>query len=123
MTDYEYAADVARVLRGSYMRASNEAALQRSIELVLQRGRIAYQREKALGPGDRPDFLLRDGRIVLEAKARYNKKAIYRQIVRYAEHDQVTAILLVTGTATGMPATIEGKPVIVIPLGLGALGC
>ena len=123
MNDYDFAAVVVKVLRVSRMRASSEAALQHSIEEVLKAGRFPYEREKALGPKDRPDFLLADGRVVLEAKVKYGKRAIYRQLTRYAAHPQVTTLILVTGTASGMPAAINGKPVMVVPLGLGALGC
>jgi hypothetical protein len=123
MTDHFEARRTAQYLRGSRLRTSTEIALQASIGEALTAGAIAFEREKSLGPRDRPDFLLYGGRVVLEAKTRQPKKAIYRQITRYAQHEQVEAIILVTGTATGMPEEIDGKPVYVVSAGAGMLGC
>ncbi len=123
MTNENYAAIVASLLRTARLASSNEAALQISIRDVLTAAKFDFEREKALGPRDRPDFLLAGGAIVLEAKARYPKKQIYRQLERYAAHDGVEVLILVTATAMGMPATINGKPVHVVSLGMGALGC
>jgi hypothetical protein len=100
---------------------STENALQTSIQEAFDNAGVDYAREKALSRRDRPDFLCGD--VVIEAKCRYPKKAIYRQLVRYAEHDSVAAIILVTGTAMGMPDQINGKPVYVISAGMGAIGC
>lgn len=123
MTNSEYAAVVAAVLRTARLRASSEAALQASIGEALDVAKVEFERERSLGPKDRPDFLLAGGAVVLEAKARYPKKAIYRQLARYAEHAGVEAMILVTGTAMGMPEAINGKPVNVVPLGMGMVGC
>jgi hypothetical protein len=123
MTNREYAAVVAAVLRTARLRASSEAALQESIRDTLTAAKLEFEREKPLGPKDRPDFLLAAGAVPIEAKARYPKKAIYRQLCRYAEHQGVDAIILVTGTAMGMPAEINGKPIHVVSIGMGMLGC
>ena len=40
-----------------------------------------------------------------------------RQLQRYAEHDAIEALMLITATATGMPSEINGKPVRVVSLG------
>jgi len=123
MTDEKFAAVVAAVLRQSRLRLSTERALQDSIAEVLTAAKIPFEREKALSKRDRPDFLLADGRVVLEAKFKYPKKAIYRQLARYAEHDQVTVLMLITGTAMGMVDTIQDKPVVMISAGMGSMGC
>jgi hypothetical protein len=123
MTPEKYAAVISSLLRTARLRSSNEAALQLSLEETLTAANIEFEREKAIDKRDRPDFLLAGGGVVIEAKARYGKKAIYRQLCRYAEHDSVFAIILVTGTAMGMPEEINGKPVHVVSIGLGTLGC
>jgi hypothetical protein len=127
MTDQLHAQRIAGVLQRSQLRISTEAALQTSIRDALHAAGIDAAREMRLGPKDRPDFLSLDPveneTVVIEAKARYGRKAIYRQLVRYAEHDCVRAIVLVTGTAMGMPPAINGKPVYVVSIGLGMLGC
>jgi len=115
----EHALNVATVLRHTRMRISHEKALQADIEAALTRAGIDYSRERALSPADRPDFMCGD--VVIEAKARYGKRSIYRQLERYAAHDEVAAIVLVTGTAMGMPAAINGKPILVVSIGMSFL--
>jgi hypothetical protein len=113
------AAEVARFLRRTRMRVGNEAALQQSIEDALAAAGLAYLREHRLGPADRIDFLV--GGVGIEAKARYAKRAIYRQLERYAAHDVIASLILVTGTAMGLPAEINGKPVYIVSTGRAAL--
>lgn len=76
---------------------------------------VDYAREKPLGPKDRPDFL--SGGVAIEVKKRCGKKDIWLQMQRYAWHDSVEALILVTGTAVGMPEYINGKPVYVVSAG------
>ena len=113
------AQDIARELGRTRLRMSTEAALQIDVQGVLDRIGYDYAREKPLGPKDRPDFLAGD--VAIEVKARYSKRAIYRQLERYAGHDAVRAIVLVTGTALGMPAEIKGKPIYVVNVGMAFL--
>jgi hypothetical protein len=107
------------LLRRTRMRVANEAALQTSIEDALVAATVPYTREHRLSPADRIDFLC--GRVGIEAKARYNKRAIYRQLERYAAHDAIDALILVTGTAMGLPAEIGGKPVYIVSTGRASL--
>jgi hypothetical protein len=116
---HEHAADIATELGRHRLRATPESALQASIESVLNTMGVDFGREVKLSPADRPDFMCGD--VVLEAKAKYPKRSIYRQLERYAAHERVGAIILVTGTAMGMPAEINGKPVYVVSIGLGYL--
>lgn len=115
----ELAFDIASILRRTRLRISNEAWLQHDIEAALNKAGIDYAREKRLSPADRPDFMC--GTVAIEAKARYAKRSIYRQLERYAAHDAVSAIILVSGTAMGMPAEINGKPVLVVSIGMAFL--
>ena len=123
MDDVQVARVIAGLLRTARLRASNERALQDSIEEALTAAQIAFQREKALSRRDRPDFLAAVGAVVLEVKLKCARKTIYRQLERYAEHDSVRALILVTGTTMGMPEHINGKPIFLVPVGLGAIGC
>jgi hypothetical protein len=54
-------------------------------------------------------------------EARYGKRAIYRQLERYAAQPQIAALILVTGTAMGLPAAIGGKPVFIVSTGRASL--
>lgn len=119
MQPSELAFDVATVLRNTRLRVSHEAVLQNDIQAALDRAGIDYGREHALSQADRPDFMC--GGVVIEAKARYAKRSIYRQLERYAAHAEVTDIVLVSGTAMGMPAEINGKPILVVSIGMSFL--
>lgn len=107
-------------LRTGRYRVSTEAALQADIEARLTELRCTAWREWRLGPGDRVDFFV-EGGVAIEAKARCSKRQIFRQLERYALHVPVTALILVTGTAMGLPAVINGKPAFYVGLGRSAL--
>lgn len=115
MTDPAF---IVGALRQARFRVSTEAALQASIEEAL--APFPFEREARLGPGERVDFLV-DGSIGIEAKTRAAKRSIYMQLRRYAQHDAITALILVTGTAMGLPTHINGKPIFYVSIGRGAL--
>lgn len=73
---------------------NNEAELQAAIADVLD---AAGQREHRLTDTERPDFLI-DG-IAIECKVAGTQIAALRQCQRYARHDDVQAVLLVTTKA------------------------
>ena len=109
---------IVDILRTARLRASSEAQLQLSIAERLNQfeGDFSYKREVILSPKDRPDFIV-DGGIVIEAKTKCARRTIWRQIARYAEHECVTALILVTGTALGVPPTASGKPIFYVSRG------
>ena len=115
----EHAVRLTALLRRTRMRVGSEAALQQSIEDALAAAGEEFTREARLGPADRIDFLA--GAVGIEAKARYGKRAIYRQLERYAAKDSIEALILVTGTALGMPPAINGKPIYIVSTGRAAL--
>lgn len=98
----------------------SEALLQEDVERHLHAGAIPYLREHILGPCERVDFLVA-GHIAVELKIRASRKSIYRQLERYAKHEIVEGLILVTASALGMPKEIGGKPVYIVQLGLSAL--
>lgn len=56
------------------------------------------------------------GGVVVEVKLKGSPTAIYRQLERYAKHECVTAILLVTARSMTLPVQIFGKPAAVSSL-------
>jgi hypothetical protein len=75
------------------------------------------EREKRLGAGDIPDFLI-DGSIVVEVKVRgASKPGLKRQLDRYARYDCVKALILVTGVAVALASPTTCKPLFVVSLG------
>lgn len=107
-------------LRRQRYRVGQEALLQQDIETNLRFLQIAFEREVRLAPGERIDFLIAGG-IGIEAKTRCPPRSIYRQLERYAALDAITSLILITGTALGLPATIKGKPLFYVSTGRASL--
>ena len=121
MTGAEAAQAVADHLCGFKYQWTTEVELQQAIWDVLP---AAFQadRERALSRRDRPDFIVDvDGcSVAIEVKVAGARNAVLRQLGRYAEHDQVDAIVLASGRrvlAAGIPEIIHAKPVLAIHLG------
>jgi hypothetical protein len=115
-----FAQTLADLLSGHRYRYSSETDLQAAIAKLLDRAGIDYQREFRLNAHDRPDFMLGD--VAVEVKIDGSLASVVRQISRYAEHDAVRAIVLVSTRAVhrSMPAAFNGKPVVVASLLGGA---
>lgn len=76
--------------------------------------------EYRLSETDRVDFYVPPG-VVVECKIKGPALGVLRQLERYAEHDQVEALILYTSYWMRLPNEINGKPAIVVPAGLGWL--
>lgn len=92
-------------------RFCDEDDLQKGVAQALDNVGINYEREKVLGPQDRPDFLI-DGHIALEIKVKGSVAQALRQVNRYALHEQISSVLLVgsPGWLNRVPSSIGGKP-------------
>lgn len=110
---------VVALLTSTRFDLATEASIQRDIDRVFtaEIGGEGYGREVRLSPRDRVDFLV-GGCIAVEVKHRRAKASpTLRQLARYAEHPDVTAIILATGWPMAMPAELNGKPLHQIGLG------
>ena len=108
---------ICATLKRFHFSYQNELELQDGIAQALSAATIPYEREKRLTPTDRPDFFV-DG-IVLEVKIKGATRAVLRQLNRYAGHESVKAILLVTTRslqAFQVPESMNDKPVRVLCL-------
>lgn len=114
---------LATQLRNQRFSTIQEKQTQLEVELFLITLNYSFQREMRLNEKDIPDFLINSphGAIVLEVKTRCLKKQIYRQLERYAKHEHVAGLILLTGTSMGLPFVIEQKPAIIVSLGEGWL--
>jgi hypothetical protein len=114
------AAEVAAVIRRGRFDLMDEKRTQEQIGDVLTAAAIPYQRECHLSSADIVDFLVAET-LAVEVKIKGTKRAIYRQLERYAGHDCVHAILLLTANSMPLPLTIAGKPAAVASLSIGWL--
>lgn len=108
------------VRRGRFNLLDEKRQTQRQIAGALLAAGIPFQREVRLSEGDIVDFVVGEG-IAVEVKIKGAKKAIYRQLERYASHDCVHRIVLLSAQAISLPATIGGKPASCMSLSMGWL--
>ena len=110
------AANLAALIAGHRYSYASESELQQGIASVLATAGIEYQREGILSARDRLDFMV--GPIAIEVKIADPRAAVLRQLHRYTQHPEVTAIILVTRKARhlDMPATLNGKSIHVASL-------
>jgi hypothetical protein len=72
--------------------------------------------EHRLSSRDIPDFFILG--VVIEVKMNKSREAnVVRQLARYAEHPEVTDLILLTNRAVRAPGAINGKRLCVISLG------
>jgi hypothetical protein len=95
----------------------DEYALQAAAADVLTEAGAAPRREVSLSARDRVDLMV-DG-VVIECKVAGTCRAVLRQLGRYAEHDHVTGLVLLTSRASHvlLPSTVGGKPLTVVLTG------
>lgn len=108
------------LLKAARLDVSDEKRTQRDMAEVFDARGISYQREVRLSKSDIVDFMVHG--IALEVKLKgANKRDVFRQLERYAEHDSVNALVLASNITMGLPAEIKGKPIYFIHLGRGWL--
>jgi hypothetical protein len=110
---------LAALIRSARLDMSDEKRAQADFERLLIAKQLAHSREHRLSDRDIVDFWF-DG-FALELKLRARKKAIFRQLERYAKHESVKALMLASNTSMGLPEDINGKPLYFVRLGQGWL--
>jgi hypothetical protein len=104
-----------RELRQHRISYGSETELGRSVVQLLAPLGIEYVQEYRLSAGSRVDLFL-DGGVAVELKVGGAPTSVLRQLHRYAEHDIVRELLLITtrhAHLRGLPAQLCGKPVYV----------
>ena len=99
---------------------STEKHLQAGVETAFIENGLVFEREKRLSARDIPDFIL-EGGIVVECKLRGKSRKIdvYQQLLRYAQHQDVSTIVLASNSVMGLPDEMHGKPVYAASLSMG----
>lgn len=100
----------------------DEKDTQALLESLLTAAGMTFSREHKLAPGDIVDFLVGDKlKVAVELKIKGRQAQIMRQCERYAQHSEVSGLLLLTSRAIQMPKSFCGKPVAVVSLSAGWL--
>jgi len=87
-----------------------ERELQEAVGQVLTKAGVSFSSEVRLSARDRPDFMV--GPVVLELKVAAWSGQVLRQVTRYLEHPEVSAVVLVTTLRRHrLPPETLGKPV------------
>jgi len=109
--------EIAMLIGGYRYTFPDEQGLQDGIERVLTGAGVTFQREAQLSVDDRIDFLIQCG-IGLEVKVQGRPADVTRQLHRYAQHDSITALVLVTSRMqlARVPKELNGKRVDVVRL-------
>ena len=82
---------------------------------VLDQANICYQHEVKVAPRCRIDLMC--GSIGIEMKrGKPEKSSLMRQLSRYAQSDQISALIVVAERSVDLPHTLVGKPVRLICL-------
>lgn len=105
--------DFRKRLVHSYL---NEIDLQDDIERLLKEARCPYSREHRFSKRDIVDFLVAD--IAVEVKIDGSVTEITRQLHRYAQHECVRALVLITTRARhhSVPTVLRNKRIEVVYL-------
>lgn len=107
---------VASAIARARFRWVTEADLQDGLAQVLEAAGLPFRREVILSDEDRIDFMV--GGVGVEVKIKGAIRPTLAQLERYAGHEGVTELVLVTGRLqlTGMPRKLKGKPLRVLAL-------
>lgn len=103
------ALDIMNVLSRCRLPLMDEKKLQAAIAREFDDAGMDYGREHRLSESDVIDFRLGD--VGLEVKIKGSKRAIYKQMERYAKHHVLKELILVSNVPMGFPPSLNGKPV------------
>lgn len=111
---------ICRLLASGRFDLSTEKATQADIHellIAMLPPGFEVEREKRLSPRDIPDFLIA-GQVILEVKVkRGSSRDTFGQVLRYAEHPEVTGVIVASNRAMLLPDHANGKPVRFVSLG------
>lgn len=100
---------IVTICQASRINVSTEAAAHNDLAAALSAAGLTVQREVKLSARDRIDVLVEG--VGVEVKVQGSRRNILKQLERYAESEQITALVLATSAAwpAGF-ATVNNKP-------------
>ncbi len=104
-------------LTGHAIRTTDEGELGSAVAQLLTEAGVPFEREFRLSPRDRIDFMV--GSVGVELKVDGSIAELIRQLDRYAKHDVVSGLVLVSTRRKHLylPTELQGKRVTAICLG------
>lgn len=115
-------ADLARAVAGRIrinvgLAFIGESELHAAVAKALGASPYTFIPEVVLSPEDRIDFLVA-GCVGVECKVGGSPAEVLAQLHRYAQHERISALVLVTARLRhrSVPAELNGKPVVFLPL-------
>ena len=115
-----HARDIVAAIERARIQLATEDQAQVDIGRALAAAGLDARREVVLDAANRVDFMV--GEVAVEAKVRGTKRAIWRQVERYAARPEVSAVVIATAVAfprdLGM---LHDKPILVASLSRGWL--
>lgn len=108
------AQEIAKLFYSTAFRFCDELTLQCGIERLLTLHQVGHTREVILSPKDRIDFMV--DRIGIEVKVDSPLTSVQRQLWRYAEHECIDSLILVTTRSAHkqLPNELLNKPLLVV---------
>jgi len=109
---------VLAAIRGHRFRYTNEDELQEGIAAALAASGLEPLREVSLSDSDRIDIFVDP--VGIEVKVAGSQTHPWGQLKRYAEHDAIQSLVLVTNRTYQLPDEVGGKPLRLVSLaGMG----
>lgn len=106
---------IAELLTGYSFNFVDEKELQEAIAQIFAGENIPFEREVAITDKDRIDFMV--GPIGIEIKIAFSFSEVVRQLHRYAQHDSISELILVTMKSQHqMPDEINDKKLTTVNL-------
>lgn len=106
------AKELTAVLLRKRFTLATEKDVQAEIDQVLRSTVPNHRREVVLDDKNEIDFMV--GSVGIEVKIKGNKSAIFKQLQRYCEFDEITDLIFVTSKTVGIPVTINNKNIYVV---------
>lgn len=100
---------VVAAIQGYLIPVDSEAAMQATIQQVLEKAAFPYSREVVLSEKDRIDFMVGD--VGIECKIAGSFSSVAEQVGRYLQNSSVKSLILVTSRASHNRICYDcGKP-------------
>lgn len=96
---------------------NKESDTQTAIESTLKEMGIQFEREYVLSSNSRVDFYIPKYKLAIEVKIKGSRSEIQAQCNRYALHDKVAIVLLLSSRSTSFSSMHNNKPILVINMG------